>query len=106
MKEQNQRKMSKYVAALGVAGALSIKQESAKFSLNMYSMLDFVTGGLGLCSSSGCNTKILKPISPCHQRMFGIIEHGFFIDTYKNERKNFIDRCQNERGGIHEIRQR
>jgi len=106
MKDENQLKMSKYVAALGVAGALSIKEESAKFSLNMYSMLDFVTGGLGLCSSSGCNTKILKPVSPRDQRMFGFIEHGFFIDTYKTERKNFIDRCQNERGGIHEVRQR
>jgi hypothetical protein len=98
--------MRRNVSVLGVGGARPIKDEYTHSSLNIYSMLDLVTGFSAIAYSEGCKTKWLVPTSPWSERMGYFIEHSFSLDTYKRGVKGFIKDCKKKGGGIHEVRQR
>ena len=104
--KEEQKKMRKFIGVLGVGSARPIKDEYTKFSLNMYSRRDFVTGFAGLLLYRGCNIEWYDSISTSDQKMFGIIDHAFLGNTYSRGLDDFIDQCKREYGGFHENYQR
>ena len=106
MSKKEQERMQKYIAVLGVGSARPIKDEYTKFSLNIYSKWDFVTGLAGLLLTSGCNIKWYDSTSTSDQKMLGFIDHSFAGNTYSTGLDNFINECKEKHGGFHEVYQR
>ncbi len=104
--EKDQKRMQKYIAVLGVGSARPIKDEYTKFSSNMYSNRDCVTGFAGLLLYRGCNIEWLESTSRSDQMMFGFADHAFSGNTYSKGLDKYIDDHKNKYGGFHENYQR